>query len=96
MPSKRVAARRSKIQEGRIVNMNTQSIIDALDAEIVKLKKVRGLLALNGKVDAVVSKHVSKNGALKKAKKRILSPEARAKIAEGQRKRWAAARKNAK
>ncbi len=77
-------------------NVNTQSIIAALDAEIAKLQNARKLLALNGKVDVIVSKHVAKNATAKKVKKRILSPEARARIAEGQRKRWAAVRKNAK
>lgn len=77
--------------------MNTVEIVAALDAEIARLRQVRELLAgveqsgrrgpgrpkgSGGKtvaevVDAVV-------------KKRVLSPEARERIASAQRARWAA------
>ncbi len=79
--------------------MDYQSLITAIDAEIAKLQKVRGLLARTGKIAALiqpVAKSATvKSGKAQKQKKRTLSPEARAKIAEAQRKRWAAVAKKA-
>lgn len=72
--------------------MGSKSIIDAIDEEIARLREVRGLLARTSRI--ADSKQVSKaKAAAKKTVKRRLSPEARARIAEAQRKRWAAARK---
>lgn len=77
--------------------MDYQSIISALDAEISKLVQVRKVLEKSGKLDAVLGRHAAKKQAGNKPKaKRVLSPEARKRIADAQKKRWAAARKAAK
>jgi hypothetical protein len=73
-------------------SMGSKSIIDAIDEEIARLREVRSLLARTSRI--ADSKQVSKvKAAAKKSTKRRLSPEARARIAEAQRKRWAAVRK---
>jgi hypothetical protein len=68
-----------------------QSILKELDAEIARLQEVKRLLSSAG----VVSGH-KRTTAAKKRSRRKLSPEARARIAEAQRKRWAAVRKSSK
>ena len=78
--------------------MTNESIVALIDAEIAKLTQVRSLLASTGKVAAIATASVTKKAAkaapaakAKKAKKRrTLSPEARKRIADAQRKRWAA------
>ena len=79
--------------------MAIESILTQIDAEIAKLKQVRSLLASTGKVAVEVTEPITKKAAKaakaapagKKAKKRrVLSPEARQRIADAQRKRWAA------
>jgi hypothetical protein len=78
--------------------MAIDSITALIDAEIAKLTQVRSLLASTGKAADKVTKHIAKAAkeepAAKKAKKakkrRVLSPEARQRIAAAQRKRWAA------
>jgi hypothetical protein len=79
--------------------MAIESILTQIDAEIAKLKQVRSLLASTGKVAVEVTAPITKKAgkaakaapATKKAKKhRVLSPEARKRIADAQRKRWAA------
>jgi hypothetical protein len=80
--------------------MAIESILAQIDAEIAKLKQVRSLLASTGKVAVEVTEPTTKKKAgkaakaapaAKKAKKRrVLSPEARKRIADAQRKRWAA------
>ncbi len=83
--------------------MANESILSLIEAEIAKLQRVRALLANTGKVAAKASKIVERTSkkagpALKgqtktkaKVKKqRVLSPEARKRIADAQRKRWAA------
>ncbi len=72
--------------------MSDHSIIAAIDKELTRLNKVRSLLIKKEK--AAKAKSVTgRSGASKKTVKRRLSPEARARIADAQRKRWAAARK---
>ena len=71
--------------------MDTQQLIVALDQEIALLSKVKSLLMGHG-LEAP-SGHAT--GVHKKAK-RTLSPEARQRIADAQKKRWAAVRKAAK
>ncbi len=72
--------------------MGSKSIIDAIDEEIARLREVRSLLARTSRI--ADSEHVSQvKAAAKKNTKRRMSPEARERIAEAQRKRWAAARK---
>lgn len=74
--------------------MNTNSILAAVDEEIAKLQKVRALLLGQNRVSASSKKAAPK--VAKKTTKRTMSPEGRAKIAEGQRKRWAGVKKAAK
>ena len=70
--------------------MGSNSIIAAIDKELARLREVRSLLTQKVKQAKKVS---GRSGAAKKQSKRQLSPAARAKIAEGQRKRWAAVKK---
>lgn len=70
--------------------MGTNEIIAAIDKELARLREVRGLLVQEGKAAQ------AGRGAGKKRAKNRLSPAARARIAEAQRKRWAAARKRTK
>ena len=78
--------------------MTNESIVALIDAEIAKLTQVRSLLASAGKVAAIATAGVSKKAgkaapavkAKKGKKRRTLSPEARKRIADAQRKRWAA------
>ncbi len=72
--------------------MGTNSIIAAIDKELARLHKVRSTLVKRSK-PAKSKSEAGRTGAQKKGSKRRLSPAARAKIAEAQRKRWAAVRK---
>lgn len=62
--------------------MNTRDILLEVDAEIVRLQQVRQLL------------EGSENRTVRKGGKRLLSPEARERIAAAQRKRWAAQKRD--
>jgi hypothetical protein len=80
--------------------MTIESILAHIDAEIAKLTQVRSLLANTGKdVDKVTERITKKATPAAKAKKtkkrRKLSPEARKRIADAQRKRWAALKSKA-
>jgi hypothetical protein len=74
--------------------MANDSILALIDAEIARLTQVRSLLASTGKVAAQVAERITakpaKAGKKKGKKRRTLSPEARKRIADAQRKRWAA------
>jgi hypothetical protein len=72
--------------------MTNDSILVLIDAEIARLTQVRTLLAATGKVTAKVTERITKKAApaAKAKKRRVLSPEARQRIADAQRKRWAA------
>jgi hypothetical protein len=77
--------------------MQTTQIIAELDAEIARLQQVKALL--NGTTTRGPGRPAASAIAAATAaapKKRILSPEARAKIAAAQKKRWAKVRKTAK
>ena len=69
--------------------MNTHEIITTLDAEIARLQQVRVLLASSS-----VSKRRGRPPAsavpFKPVKKRTMSAAGRKRIADAQRKRWAA------
>ena len=69
--------------------MSGNEVLASIDAEIAALQQARALLI--GSDTAAVKKKTSSKKPLKK--KRTLSPDARARIAEGQRKRWAAEKK---
>jgi hypothetical protein len=76
--------------------MSLSEIISKIDAEIAHLQSARRLIA--GLPATRTSKQNVKPTALKKRKrqKHVMTPEGRAKIAEAQRKRWAAKKKAAK
>lgn len=73
--------------------MSIDNILAQIDAEIARLTRVRSLLASAGNTSAATTK--GKKSAAK-GQKRVLSPEARKRIADAQRKRWAAQRAKAK
>jgi len=79
-----------------LFTMSVDSILAEIDAEISRLTQVRSLLANSGKVSAKVTERKIKTAALKTRKKRVLSPEARKRIADAQRKRWAAQKAKSK
>jgi hypothetical protein len=70
--------------------MSFDSIVAEIDAEIEKLQQVRALLAHTGKAMKMAEHTTTKS--VKVRKQRVLSPEARKRIADAQKKRWAAAR----
>jgi hypothetical protein len=73
--------------------MAIDSILAQIDSEIARLTQVRALLAGAGRSAASATDRKPKKSAAKKTaakKKRVLSPEARKRIADAQRKRWAA------
>jgi hypothetical protein len=78
--------------------MQTKDILSSIDAEIARLREARAILT--GSSDSTPKRGPGRppNGAEKtapKAGKRVLSPEARERIAAAQRKRWAAVKKAA-
>lgn len=77
--------------------MGTTEILAAINEEIERLQQVKQLLGGSSAGNGLVHK-VANQGAAKvvTAKKRVLSPEARKRIADAQRKRWAAQKKAAK
>jgi hypothetical protein len=80
--------------------MAIDTILAQIDAEIARLTQIRSLLANSGTVTTEVTERKPRKVAVAKVKaapvktaakkKRVLSAEARARIAEAQRKRWAA------
>jgi hypothetical protein len=73
--------------------VNTQELLEAIDLEIARLQNARNILAGSGET----KRRGRPVGTGKKsAKKRTLSAAARQKIAEAQRKRWAAQKKRSK
>jgi hypothetical protein len=80
--------------------MAIESIIALIDAEIARLTEVRSLLATTGNVATkiVLPKAKKAKAATPKTRKkrRPLSAEARKRIAEAQRKRWAAQKAKSK
>jgi len=78
--------------------MAIESILAQIDEEIAKLTQIRTLLASSGiTAKKVAAPKAAKAPAKTKGKKRrVLSPEARKRIADAQRKRWAAQKAKAK
>ena len=66
--------------------MGTSAILAAIDEEIARLQQVKRLLGGSSAGKGFTQKITTQV----KAKKRVLSPEARKRIADAQRKRWAA------
>jgi len=80
--------------------MAIDSILAQIDAEIARLTQARSLLASTGKVATGISERKTKKASatpkIKTRKIRVLSPEARKRIADAQRKRWAAQKAKSK
>ena len=77
--------------------MAIDSILAQIDAEIARLTQARALLAnLGGTSVVATAPKVAKAVKATKRKKRVLSPEARKRIADAQRKRWAAQKAKSK
>ena len=77
--------------------MAIDSILSQIDAEIARLTQVRKLLAGSDTVSITAPKRKTKAAPAKKTKKsRVLSPEARKRIADAQRRRWAAQKSKSK
>ena len=74
--------------------MDVNSIIASLDAEIELLKQARAVLS--GAESTNMTPKPVQGTKAKKAARRVLSPEARKRIADAQRKRWAAVKKSKK
>jgi hypothetical protein len=72
--------------------MAIDSILAQIDTEIARLTQVRSLLAGSGVAASTVTDRKPRKAPVKAAakKSRVLSPEARKRIADAQRKRWAA------
>ena len=75
--------------------MTIDSILSQIDDEIARLTQARKLLASAGSA-AVAPVRKGKKTPAKTRKTRVLSPEARKRIADAQRKRWAAQRAKSK
>jgi hypothetical protein len=75
--------------------MAIENILSQIDSEIARLQQARKLLANIGTTNAG---HTTRKAAVKAkpARKRRISAEGRKRIAEAQRKRWAAARAKSK
>ena len=73
--------------------MAIENILSQIDSEIARLKQARALLAGIGSTVALAG---GKTAKAKPGKKRVLSADARKRIADAQRKRWAAVRAKAK
>jgi translation initiation factor 2 gamma subunit (eIF-2gamma) len=77
--------------------MAIENILAQIDSEIARLQQARSLLANIGTASTKATrKAVKKAAAVKPARKRKISAEGRKRIAEAQRKRWAAQRAKAK
>jgi hypothetical protein len=78
--------------------MAIESIVALIDEEIAKLTQIRTLLATTGAAAYKVALPKGKKApaAVKGKKRRVLSPEARKRIADAQRKRWAAQKAKSK
>jgi hypothetical protein len=74
-----------------------ESIIAEIDVEISRLKQVRALLANDGpKRGRPSTKIAAKATQSSVRKKRVVSPEAKERMRQGQLKRWAIAKKSVK
>lgn len=75
-----------------------QGIIAAIDAEIAKLQQARALLSggVEPKKRGRPAKKAASATVESRPKRRTLSPETKKKMADGQKRRWAVAKKTAK
>jgi hypothetical protein len=74
--------------------METTQVLAAIDEEISRLTQARALLA--GSNGHGAAKGATSGGFKTAGVKRVLSPEARKRIADAQRRRWAAQKKATK
>jgi len=77
-----------------LTSMAIESILAQIDSEIARLTQARSLLAGSG--SSTTTQRKNRKSAGKARKTRVLSPEARKRIADAQRKRWAAQRAKSK
>jgi hypothetical protein len=78
-------------------DMAIENILAQIDSEIARLTQARALLATLGSAPTTSGRKAAKTSAKAKTrKKRVLSADARKRIADAQRKRWAAVRAKAK
>jgi len=77
------------------LSMSIETILTEIDAEIARLTQVRSLLAGSRAVTSSGANSTISKGPGKK-KKRVLSADARKRIADAQRKRWAAQKAKSK
>jgi hypothetical protein len=75
--------------------MSIESILVQIDAEIAHLTHVRNLLASKSAVSVEPANSVSAKAG-KAKKRRVLSADARKRIADAQRRRWAAQKAKSK
>ncbi len=77
--------------------MAIENILAGIDVEIARLQRARALLATLDSVSTKAERKTKKAPAkAKPRKKRVLSAEARKKIADAQHRRWAAQKAKAK
>jgi hypothetical protein len=76
--------------------MSIETILAEIDAEIERLKQVRSLLAGSRATSSSGVRSKTSKGPSKPKKKRVLSADARKRIADAQRKRWAAQKARSK
>ncbi|KAA6463333.1 hypothetical protein DYQ86_08475 [Acidobacteria bacterium AB60] len=77
--------------------MTIDTILSQIDSEIARLTQVRKLLAGSGATALTSTQRKSTSAGKKSSRKaRVLSPEARKRIADAQRRRWAAAKSRSK
>jgi hypothetical protein len=77
--------------------MEIKNILAQIDSEIARLNEARSLLATIGTTANKAGHKTTRTAAkAKPRKKRVLSAAARKRIADAQRKRWAALRAKAK
>ena len=77
--------------------MAIENIIVEIDAEIARLRQARALLATLGTAATKAGRIAKKAPAkIKTRKKRVLSAEARKRIADAQHRRWAKLKSKAK
>lgn len=75
--------------------MSIETILAEIDAEIARLTQVRSLLAGTRTINSSGPKSKT-SSATKSRRKRVLSADARKRIADAQRKRWAAQKAKSK
>ena len=75
--------------------MSIETILQEIDAEIARLTQVRTLLAGTRTINSSGSRSKTKSAG-KTRRKRVLSADARKRIADAQRKRWAAQKAKSK